>query len=716
MIKGTQIVNCNIGHFLKIVYSIQFLMWGIIFFEANGLNLLFIREIVGFIYLCFLPGVLLLRILKMYYLETTEILLYSLGLSISTILFSIFFINLTFPLIDNQYPITTMNLSIYLGIIVSIFSFLAWLTDHNYYDSIVQNNCKKSSFSSPIYLFSILIPFCSILGTYFKNFYQSNFFLVCMFFMISIVLIFFSFTDCIEESFYSILVFLISISLVYHVSLFSTKLWGGDIYTEYYFSNLVLKKSIWDLNIPGNVNSTLSVVLLAPVFSNICNLSLTWVFKIIYPYFLSMVSVGLFKVYKSQTDSKTAFLSCILFVFLYIYYFWITLMPRQIVAELFLVLLMMLLVDKKMPTVINTFLFILFSISMVVSHYGLSDIFLICIVFAYLLSLISIYITKRISFKNDINLNNSVELSFKNIKLNFVMLYLVFLISWNIYISQGSAFSTVIHIWEKIANNIFYDFMDPTVTGGMNAIVMDTTSKLHTLSKYLHLFTQIFITIGLFKTFFGNNKYNFYANYLLFAISSFMLLLFSIFIPYFSNAIATSRIYHISMFFLAPFFVVGFVSIIDFIALFRNQKLNIKFQVNHLKLISIFLIFFLFFNTGLIYELSNDVPTSIPLNDTIDSTVFNDGEYFASRWLAETKSGYIYADNNRERALGFFIYYGRKGLPSLISDIPINSYIFLGTQNLKNKLLFGKTSLTFEMIESKNKIYDNSYARVYYIY
>ncbi|WP_231585732.1 DUF2206 domain-containing protein [Methanosarcina sp. WWM596] len=635
-------------------------------------------------------------------------------------MFVVFFMNKIFLYFGILNPITTMNLSITLGVIIVIFSILAYLTDKNYIlDFKTQSYCLKKCSLSPISLFSILIPFSSILGTYLMNFYQSNFLLILMFFMISVVLIFFSFTNCIGKKFYPFLIFLISISLVYHVSLFSTNLWGGDIYTEHYFSNLVLKNSFWDSTIPGNVNSTLSVVLLAPVFSNICNLTLTSVFKIIYPFFLSLVPVGLYKVFESQTDKKIAFLSCFFFISLFIYYFWMALMPRQIVAEVFLVLLMMVIVDKKISNAIKSFLFILFSFSMIVSHYGLSDLFLLCIIFVYLSILTTKFAKKNIFFLEYNTVKKiAVNRDYNNISLNIVILYFVFLVSWSIYVSTSSVFSTLINIGKNIVNNLVSEFMDPAVTGGMGTILMNTASPLHELNKYIHILAQIFIVVGLLKVFFGKNKYNFHQNYLLFSIASFLLLIFSIVIPYFSLAMTTSRIYHVTLFFLAPFFVIGITFITNLIKSIGNNNFGLEFQISPMKMASVFLIIFLFFNTGLIYEISNDVPTSIPLNSTIDSTVFNDGECFAANWLLDTRYDHgIYADSNRIRALGFFTHYRKNQLPSSISDVPIGSYIYIGSFNLENNLLFnGKKSLDFKIIELQNKVYDNNCAEVYYVF
>ena len=53
-----------------------------------GINIPFLRDVLGFIYLTFIPGVIILRILKLHEIGSIESFLYSVGLSLATIMFT----------------------------------------------------------------------------------------------------------------------------------------------------------------------------------------------------------------------------------------------------------------------------------------------------------------------------------------------------------------------------------------------------------------------------------------------------------------------------------------------------------------------------------------------------------------------------------------------------------------------------------------------------
>lgn len=111
--------------------------------------------------------------------------------------------------------------------------------------------------------------------------------------LLAIISLLIAFDKFIPKNLYPLAVFVIAISLLYHNSLISMYIWGWDTHHEYYLSNLVIANPLWVSTIPYAVNAMLSIVMFAPIVSSICNMSLTWVFKIIYPLLFSLVPLGL---------------------------------------------------------------------------------------------------------------------------------------------------------------------------------------------------------------------------------------------------------------------------------------------------------------------------------------------------------------------------------------------------------------------------------------
>jgi uncharacterized membrane protein len=103
---------------------------------------------------------------------------------------------------------------------------------------------------------------------------------------------------------------------------------------------------------------------------------------------------------------------------------------------------------------------------------------------------------------------------------------------------------------------------------------------------------------------------------------------------------------------------------------------------NSLKLISIFLAISLIFNSGAIYEVFHDKPTSMSLSSTMDGPKFNNMEIAGAGWLNDNKLNfYVYSDLYRGLLLnGFFI----NDRTSLVNNTNVSqpSYIYLGTYNI----------------------------------
>jgi uncharacterized membrane protein len=357
----------EIKKFLKVVLAIQLAVWGVIGLDAIGLQIPILRQLIGFVYLTFVPGILILRILKLHKLGNIETLLYTVGLSIATLMFTGLFMNTVYPLFGISGPISITPLIITISAVVLVLSILSYVRDKNFSDPA---HIDIKDVLSPPALFLCLVPFMAVFGTYLVNFHHTNILLLLMIVAIALIAVLIGFDKFIPKNLYPLAVFVIAISLLYHASLISMYIWGWDIHHELYLTNLMKINGIWDPTMYGTCNAMLSLVMLAPIYSIITNMNITWVFKIIYPLLFSLVPLGLYRIFQKQTDDKIAFLSCFFFVSLFTFYTEMLALARQQIAELFLVLLILAMIDKDMNKTARSFLFIVFGISLVVSHYG----------------------------------------------------------------------------------------------------------------------------------------------------------------------------------------------------------------------------------------------------------------------------------------------------------------------------------------------------------
>jgi len=115
--------------FLRMMIAIQMAMFGAFGLEYMGLDIPIFRQVVGFIYLTFLPGIILLRLLRLHRLGVAVTVLLSVGMSISFIMFSGFFINLILPLLNIDSPLSSLHVIISITILLNVLFILSCKTD-----------------------------------------------------------------------------------------------------------------------------------------------------------------------------------------------------------------------------------------------------------------------------------------------------------------------------------------------------------------------------------------------------------------------------------------------------------------------------------------------------------------------------------------------------------------------------------------------------------
>lgn len=729
-----QMNDWKIKKFLITVLAIQIALWGLISLDIMGLQIPIIRELIGLIYLAFIPGILILRIIKLHNLGNIESLLYAVALSLTTVMFTGFFTNMTYPLIGISRPISIIPLTITMGIIILVLCILCYIRDKDFFSPSFIN--IQEILSTQV-LSLCLIPFLAIFGTYLMNYYQNNVILMLLIIIIAIIPILIGFDIFFPKNLYPLAVFIIAISLLYHKSLISMHVYGADAQHEYYLANLVLKYSQWEPAIQYQTNAMLSIVMLSPIFSTITDISLVWMFKIIYPLLFSLVPLVLYRVFQRLNDDKSAFLSCFFFISLFTFYDEMLSLARQQIAELFLALLILLMIDKGMNKVKRSFLLIIFGISLAVSHYGISYIYMFSLILSLaILEVMDNPIVNKLRYALHFRFNTFKKSSSEevighviipnrekyNIRYTFVILFTTFTLAWYIYISGSYTFNSIVHIVDLISSSIWTDLFNPWNSQPLEILLAKPISPFYAITKYLHLTSQIFILLGFIILFLKQEKFGFGKEYTAFSLVNLVIWFVSIISSYFARTINTSRLYQITLIFLAPFCIIGGITV--FKAVTRAigiPQIDIK---SSFKILSVFLSILLLFNSQFVFVVVKDRTTSISLNSRYDSVRFNDREVFAANWWYRTKvDQVVYADRYRSFLLGRFEWEQARPITMDAGKIPENSYLYLGTINIiEEKRVYINylglsrvieyTSLD-NLTQNRSKIYDNGGAQIY---
>ena len=574
---------------LDIILFLHVFFTGFIILDFFNLTVPIVKPLIVSIYLLFLPGFMMIIIFKMKNKNIIETILYSIGLSIFVLMFMGMFMNIVYPFFRVMEPLTPPLVKITLIFLTSFLYILCYIrgADHIHFNAEEVKQIINPSLQTYILAF-ILIPFLAIFGGYFVQVYDNNILLFILLVLISVIPLFVSFEKIPKET-YPLLIFMIALSLLYHNTLSSMYIQGSDLHVEYYFANLVLSNSYWDASFSHKFNTSLSVVIFPVIFSIISGISLTWVFKAIYPLIFSIVPLTLYLVYKEQTNEKIAFLSCFYMVSIMAFYTEMIQLAKQMIAEFFLSLLILMMGSKQMDTA-RRGLLVIFALSMIVSYYGLSYVFLSLVFFVCVLALLS----RKKMGKFDVKLANHI----------FAALFATSTLSWYLYTSGSCAFESAIKIINHAIESIS-ELFSPTIGGSVYWITRKLSFTEEVL-RLLYIVSVLLMIIGFAKVIFQslNEKRSIFSSeYVLFSAASIVWLAVVTVVPALagSGSLGFTRVFHIFSLFLAPFVIIGGMYI-ENIPLTHYKCRSLKTGNKKLKYVSIFLVIFMLFNSSFVSE------------------------------------------------------------------------------------------------------------------
>lgn len=725
-----------IKKFIWFILTIQLSILGLIGLDLVGINIPILREVIGFIYLVYIPGIIILRIFRLHKLSNIETLFYSISISLAALMLIGLLINFLLPLAGIEGPISFVPLLLSINLVTIFLLILSYFIDNEFIPP------ASSIEISSKHLLLLLPLFLSIFGTYLINYHYNNLGIIVMILTIAIIILLVGFNK-IDKSLYSFVVLILSISLLLHNSLISNYISGFDIQREYFLAKLVIYNFKWesfpDLASLTDLNSILSITILPSYFYYICNINIVWIFKIIYPLIYALVPLGLYELFKREFNSKIAFFSVTYFIVNYSFFYNMVQLMRQIIAEVFMVAILLLFLDNKMDKRFRSILIITFLLSLTMSHYGTVPIFLAVLIGVFILQYVfNLYERNKIKSKID------------TINLNIVLIFFTIVLIWYIYNNNSSVFISILGIFQGMYSSILSSFLSPNSTQGLAIIGMKVTF-FNTVTKYLFLFTQALIVFGILGFLFNigniNKRFKMKKEYFFFAILFLGICIMAILVPNFSSQLDTIRMFHIAIIVLSPFFVIGFMLIIERINILLSNRsfpktfniISIKEKINILiksdrnyhktfNIISIFLVVFLFLNTGLLQVIVNEPfkPTMALSTNNRDPPLFYEEDISSAEWLNRYKDNNndIYSDTN-----GFVLLGGFVGPKSLILSYSLdtktfnyvsnNTYLFLkfrttnGTINIVEDSVNGSReafidqNLLNSITKDKNRIYDN---------
>jgi uncharacterized membrane protein len=737
----------EISKFFEFVLFAQISIWSLIAVDAIGLHVPVLQQVIGFLYVTFVPGVLLLRVLRLHKLGNIETFAYSCCLSLAFVMLIGVVTNFLYPRFGISDPLSLAPVTITVTAAVMVLCVVAFFRDKEFsHPAFIDLN----RILNPSTLLLVLLPFLAVFGTYLTNYYYANSLLLITIALAASAILYLGFNAKIPEYVYPLAIFTISLTLLLNNSLISNFIVGwADLPAEYSLANAVLVAGVWDPSIPIVQNGALGVVMIAPIYSTILNLDLVWVFKVVYPVLWSFVPLFLYRIVQTQighknSGDKIAFLSGIFFASFYFFYTTMLGVNRQIIADLFVTVFILVLIDRKLRNSAAQGFLIIFAVSIAVSHYLTAFVLLVPILLMYVLPALAstphlqrfynylpTFAADKLHFANSLG-SGLRKTQTRTVSLAFVSLFVIVTLIWASSVAGSSSFYDFASTIGNIGSNFISEFFSPQNNEGAALLLHAPTTMVDTIYKGINLASQLLTVVGFFAVLFWWKKARFTTPYLILSASFVGLLAGCVVIPYFANAIATLRFIEYSLLVLSPFAVIGGIWLSErAIHLFKGWTKIRKPQDSErasVKLVSIFFVIYLLFNVGFVHQVFNE-PTSFAFNYSPNYSIQSDTpnwskqEITAVQWLGGKQTGNVdtWADaknsyliqallmefnplalypNNQSGTLGYVIKSDTTG------------YLFLGRDNIQNdtmRVIVGSNQLGYdkEIISKEDPILSN---------
>ena len=707
------------------------------------LNIPFIRQIFGFLFLTILPGLLILQILKLNKIESTEKVVLSVGLSISFLMFFGLLLNNLSLSFGYKSPLSTVPLLICFNLAVIALIIVVYRMDKNVAFSLPNFNLSTSE--KAFLIVPILFPALSIFGMYVMNTTDKNIMLMFLLFLIPIYIAFVCFFNHkFPQRIYPVVIFLISISLLLLLSLRSNHLIGRDAHLEYYFFQTTLSNLHWSVLGHSTFDACLSISLLPTIYQSLLDINREYIFKIVYALIYSVIPLGIYTLSKKYIEELYAFIATIFFMS-QTRFIEITMNLRNYIAIFFFALAIIVFFNDKIDPVKKRILFIVFMASCIVSHYSTTYIFF----FIVLGTFVGIEIlSKKYSFK-------------KVISLTIVLLFFALVFFWYSQVTE-TAFSAGVGFIESTLTNL-HKFFILESRGHVEALLGVGIMQKGIPHKTEFIFTWItlaFIAIGVLTMIkkykemvtipgveLNHSKPNFLkkkfeVEYLVMVLVCSALLVIMVALPFVAEGYGMQRLYPQVLVILSICFVIGGITISNLSL--KRQTFKKKLtknatwnpfrkkdgeknasQVRACLIILLVLIPYFLCVTGVTYQMFG-YSRKITLNSGGEQWMLYvyDQESYGAKWLgdyaAERKT--IYADFYGERRL---LSQGKITLSRinhrwLSNPVEIDGYIYLRRQNIVDGELIDYYNEIYNTIDyqdvffEKNRIYDTGGSEIYY--
>lgn len=645
----------------------------------------------------FIPGLLIQHIFGVNNKDFITTILFSIGLSISFITSTLIIAN------EITYAFNGVLFTKHTLLIVFLISFL--FLSFSAIKKVKEITLKIEPNGIIVIFFGIFLFIITIFGTLILRI--TNIILLIVFFLFLFSIFIFPITSVkFKENCYPFLIWVFSLSLIFYNSIFGTYLRPTDnMYEIFTISEFILKHKIWEQVAYNNILAMPNVVLFVPFIALLIGGFLE-TYKYVLPFISSFIPLAVYKIAENRYNSTIAFFSSYFFASMFIYFTWCSITAKMVFAGLFLALIGVILSSEDITTQSKKILLLIFSISLIFSHYGTSAIFALGLLLG--IPLIPILIGRNSKL------------------IGFAILYIIIYYLYSIIATMGSIFNSVTITIVNTINGIMEIFTPKNY--GSELLISKLPPYLEIL-KYLYIIAFFFALIEVIYILLKDrHKIN------EFLIISMTLLTF-VPIPYVLpvGQYGGGRAWFIPGIFVSCLIIAG----LNRLAKIKSQK------ISHVTL-ALFVAIFFAFNTGLAAEviwkhnISPSVYISYPRivkhgdiweKEYLDRVTLNVYDINSASWLEYN----IKNKNNVNIYVGMdgfqnllFVGFSRKDVKNILGDKPYciiltiknkniseGSYIYLSKFNVENKVIKVGGRIKPKLVSINNILKQQKFSKIY---
>lgn len=423
---------------------------------------------------------------------------------------------------------------------------------------------------------------------------------------------------------YPYAIWAVTATVLLQMTLVSGHIWGFDIHFEYATALEIRQDGYWT-TAGGNSNSSLvAITLLGAVYSMVTGMELVWVYKLVYPLLVSLLPVGIWYITRSEFRGRSvAVLAPFALVF---YYGFFKDMPdKQLVAGLFVVLLLTVFLDDQLSPLQRWTLGLPLALSVVFAHYGVS----LLLVGFLGLGLVARYLVRLTSGVRVVTRITRPVLT--------AFLGVVWLI-WYSSTGSGENLESVV----TAAGEAFNAFpVSESGRSGVGYATMGVESGYWLTYRLLYIVLVALIGLGVLGALYAlatDREAARTSEYTLFSLGVFGFLFASALITF---GMGFDRTFQIALFVLAPFAVTGARTAVAGLARFAEQlpRDGLRARVSAVPvegLFAVFLALLFLFSSGTVFAVADQPEPSynINYNESAGWPVYTQDEVNATRWLA----------------------------------------------------------------------------------